>query len=226
MATDQIHKPFDPLALENIGVTLALELLEKPKLTLPLAEKFGGSGVYMLYYHGDLPAYASLVDLNKGSERGWEVPVYVGRALRANAKQGFTTRLETGRTLYNRIMAHVKSIGEASNLAISDFSCRHLVLNDAYIPLAESVLITTFRPPWNGMGLGSNRTGKPRMEGKASLWDSLHPGREGRPKGNTEREQMAMARIAESTNALSTKHPDQATQAMIEKIHRRVGSAR
>ena len=66
------------------------------------------------------------------------------------------------------------------NLSLRDFRCRFLVLKDAYIALAESVMIRVYRPPWNGMSFGSKVVGKHRMSGTPALWDSLHPGRGGR----------------------------------------------
>ena len=214
-------EPFDPLAVENVGVTVALELLEQPVEAFPPAKPFAGAGVYVLYYRGDLEAYRPLRSMFTREDGCWWIPLYVGRALRVNARQGFSTRPLGGRELYNRIKAHVASIRATRNLDISDFGCRYLVLNDAYIPLAESVLITTLRPLWNGMGLGSNGTGAPRLKGKASLWDSLHPGRGGRPEGTPEREADAHSHIANLFSALSQPHQDERTAAMIEKIERR-----
>lgn len=39
---------FDPLAVENVGVTLVVELLEQPLLAPPPLEAFAGAGVYDL----------------------------------------------------------------------------------------------------------------------------------------------------------------------------------
>ena len=47
---DHEHEPFDPLAVENVGVTLAVELLERPLHGMPPTEGFAGAGVYALYY--------------------------------------------------------------------------------------------------------------------------------------------------------------------------------
>ena len=212
--------PFDPLAVENIGVTLAVELLEQPLHDLPPSQKFRGAGIYALYYGGDLEAYAPLRDLDR-AEGGWRIPVYIGKAVRENAKKGFTARPVMENKLFNRIRAHAKSIMAAENLNARDFRCRYLVLNDAYIGLAESVLIAAFRPAWNGMGLGSNVTGGIRMEGKASAWDSLHPGRKGRPAGTAESTAAAAKYIADAIAALHEEPEDERTARMIEKIRRR-----
>lgn len=180
---DQDHEyvPFDPLAVENVGVTLAVELLEQPLHPMPPENGFAGAGVYALYYSGDHPAYAALVGLD---ENRFKYPIYIGKAAGESAKQGFNPQTSGKRKLYDRIRHHASSIGEVDNLSLSDFRCRFLVLNDAYIALAESVMIRVFRPPWNGMSFGSKVVGKIRMRGKPALWDSLHPGRGGRPAGS------------------------------------------
>lgn len=87
--------------------------------------------------------YAPLRDLDR-AEGGWRIPVYIGKAVRENAKKGFTARPVMENKLFNRIRAHAKSIMAAENLNARDFRCRYLVLNDAYIGLAESVLIAAF----------------------------------------------------------------------------------
>lgn len=92
-------------------------------------------------------------------------------------------------------------------------------MNDAYIGLAESVLITLFRPAWNGMGFGSKVVGKFRTTGKVSLWDSLHPGREGRPAGD-DRQAEAVERISESVRQLSEEPTDPRVRWMLERIRR------
>lgn len=216
----RVTEPFDPLAVESIGVTLALELLEQPLHLLPPAERFVGAGVYALYYGGDLEAYAPLREMD-AQEGGWRLPVYIGKAVRENSKQGFRVPPTAKTKLYDRIRAHARSINQTDNLSSDDFRCRYLVLDDAYISLAESVLITTLRPPWNGMGLGSNVTGGPRMKGKGSLWDSLHPGRKGRPEGTPETAAKAAEQIARSLAQLANPPEDPMTARMIEKIRRR-----
>lgn len=212
--------PFDPLALENVGVTLAIELMEQTLHSVPPEKIFGGAGVYALYYGGDLEAYAPLRELDQ-AEGGWRIPIYIGRAERKNVRKGFSTKPVTEAALHDRIKKHARSIVQAENLSLADFRCRYLVLNDAYISLAESVMIATFRPLWNGMGLGSNQTGGPRMAGQASQWDSLHPGRSGRPAGTPESKALAAAAIANVIAALSEPRDDPRTETMIEKIRRR-----
>lgn len=217
--------PFDPLDVENIGVTLAVELLEQPLRELPPAENFSGAGVYAIYYTGSHADYAELVGLDGGAG-GSKYPVYIGSAVRENAKQGFNPRPTTVRRLRSRLAHHAESIrgvvdgGLDPDFRLEDFRCRFLVLNDAYITLAESVLIATFRPAWNGMGFGSKVVGIRREGQLPSLWDSLHPGRGGRPAGTIERGNLARAKIAESIRKLSAEPTDPRSAKMMQKIRR------
>ena len=102
-------------------------------------------------------------------------------------------------------------------MELDDFRCRFLVLNDAYIALAESVPIRVFRPAWNGMSFGSKVVGKNRMTGDVGLWDALHPGRGGRPSG-TERADDAVALISKRITELSEEIKD----PEVKRIHDRV----
>lgn len=215
MPNDDPYEPFDPLAVENVGVTLAVELLEQPLHAFPPEKRFPGAGVYALYYKGPHPAYRLLLKLDKGRMK---YPVYIGKAQRENVKQGFNPRPTDRAQLFNRIRAHARSVEQTENLDVSDLRCRFLILKDAYIGLAESVMIMAFRPPWNGMGLGSNPVGRPRMKGLPSLWDSLHPGRAGRPTGIEEQARKAAELIEECIDRLGEEFDDPRTQRMYKKI--------
>lgn len=203
--------PFDPLSLDNIGFVLAVELLSQPLHPLP-STPFAGAGVYALYYDGPHAAYRELVALD---EKRWRYPIYVGQAM----SMGFSLGATRQKRIHERLKNHAKSIEQAENLDIANFRCRYLVINDAHIALAESVLIAAFRPTWNGMGLGSKVVGKNRMEGAVSLWDSIHPGRGGRPAG-AERAEKATGRVRDSIAALSQEPDDLRMKWMLERIRR------
>jgi len=205
---------FDPLAVENVGVTLAVELLEQPLDSMPPATPFSGAGIYALYYAGKNQAYTKLTKLDAGR---FKYPVYIGKASGENSKQGFNSQPKGARKLFQRICEHAASIEAVQNMAINDFKCRYLVLNDAYISLAEAVMIRVFRPPWNGMSFGSKVVGKNRMGGTAGLWDVLHPGRGGRPAGS-DRVDEAASLIAKRVAELGKDFEDPAVQRMYDRI--------
>lgn len=207
-------REFDPLAVENVGVTLAVELLEQPLSKMPPETPFGGAGVYALYYCGDHEAYATLRKLD---ESRFKYPIYIGKAAGESAKQGFSPNGSGERKLFGRIVEHSRSIAAVQNLKLEDFRCRYLVLNDAYIALAESVMIRLFRPPWNGMSFGSKVVGKNRMTGQTGLWDALHPGRGGRPAGS-ERADKAAQLIASRSAELSQDLADPTLKRMYERV--------
>jgi hypothetical protein len=205
---------FDPLAVENVGVTLAVELLEQPLSKMPPEAPFSGAGVYALYYSGSHEAYSVLSKLDEGR---FKYPIYIGKAAGESAKQGFSPNGNGERKLYGRIVEHSRSIEAVENLELDDFRCRYLVLNDAYITLAESVMIRLFRPPWNGMSFGSKVVGKFREGGTPGLWDALHPGRRGRPAGS-ERADAAAQLIAKRSAELSQDLADPTLKRMYDRV--------
>ena len=203
--------PFDPLALDNIGVVLAVELLSQPLHPLP-PSAFAGAGVYALYYGGGHEPYRDLVALDA---QRWRYPIYIGQA----TSSGFSLGATLKKRIHERLRNHAQSIDQAENLDLADFRCRYLIINDAHIALAESVLITAFRPPWNGMGFGSKVVGKFRMEGAVSIWDSIHPGRGGRPAG-LQRAEEAATKVSESIATLTQEPDDQRIRWMLERIRK------
>jgi hypothetical protein len=200
-----------------VGVTLAVELLERPLSPMPPAAPFPGAGVYALYYTGSHAAYADLVALNRESAR---YPVYIGKASSWSTKQGFSAQMSNKRKLYERITHHAQSIDQADNLDLADFQCRYIVLNDAYITLAESVMIRVFRPPWNGMSFGSKVVGVNRIVANPPLWDSLHPGRGGRPPGTEARGIEAAELIGRRVAELENEISDPITRRMFDRINK------
>ncbi len=173
-----VIKPFDPLDKRNLGESVAEAVMNSPIHRLP-PEPFIGAGVYMLYYVGDYPLYKRLADRNKGGR--FLDPIYVGKAVPAGARKGgFALEVEHGTALLKRLTEHSESISAAKNLDLQDFYCRYLVVDDIWIPLAESLLIEKFAPVWNRVldGFGNHDPGKGRHNGKMPFWDCVHPGRD------------------------------------------------
>jgi hypothetical protein len=140
---------------------------------LPLREdhSFKGSGIYALYYHGDFPAYQSLVT------PGSTIPIYVGRA--GTGKQKVSAKGDTA--IASRLGEHYRTIGKASNLRVEDFTCRAVRLEKGMQDSAERCLIDLFEAVWNKLGGFGEREGNGQTSRQKnqfiSNWDLLHPGR-------------------------------------------------
>jgi hypothetical protein len=179
-SSDQPEKkqPFNPLDKKNLGESVAEAVLQQPVVPLPPGKPFIGAGVYAIYYEGDFPEYQGIVEFNRDGRYGW--PIYVGKAVPAGARKGgYGLGADPGQALFNRLVEHASTIEQADNLSLTDFRCRFLVVDDIWIPLAESLLIEMFSPLWNKKldGFGNHDPGKGRYNQKRSPWDVLHPGR-------------------------------------------------
>lgn len=171
-------KIYNPLDKRNLGESVADALLNSPILKMP-PDIFIGAGVYAIYYTGNLSIYSELSKVNKNGQ--FACPIYVGKAVPAGARKGgMGLDTEHGKVLYSRLGQHAESINCAENLDINDFYCRYLVVDDIWIPLAESMLIERFQPVWNRVldGFGNHDPGKGRYAGMKPQWDCVHPGRE------------------------------------------------
>jgi hypothetical protein len=180
MSSDKLRRitPFNPLDKTNLGESVADALLLQPVGPLPPEEPFIGAGVYAIYYQGPFPLYKEVADLNKDGRYGW--PIYVGKAVPAGARKGgYGLGADPGQALFKRLVEHASSIEQVENLEGGDFKCRFLVVDDIWIPLAESLLIEMFSPLWNKKidGFGNHDPGKGRYNQQRSPWDGLHPGR-------------------------------------------------
>lgn len=167
--------PFNPLERKHLGASVAQELLRQRGVPLGQLPKFEGAGVYAIYYKGDFAPYKQLADANQGELR---LPIYVGKAI----PEGGRTGVETGEAksrLRDRLQEHASSIRKVGNLKIEDFDCRYLVVEDIWIPLGESLLISKFAPVWNTTvaGFGNHTPGGGRDKTMKPRWDELHPGR-------------------------------------------------
>ena len=142
-------------------------------------EKFKGAGIYAIYYTGDFEAYQNLAEVNR--DNMFSRPIYVGKAVPPGARKGgFGLGGDPGTALYKRLNEHFESVKAAENLNESDFFCRYLVVDDIWIPLAESLLIEKFQPIWNRVldGFGNHDPGSGRYAQQKSPWDELHHGSE------------------------------------------------
>lgn len=170
--------PFNPLDKTNLGESVAEAMLLQPVGALPPPNPFIGAGIYALYYNGDFPLYQEIARENKDIMGTW--PIYVGKAVPAGARKGgYGLGDEPGQALYKRLAEHAKSIEQVENLQLNEFRCRFLVVEDIWIPLAESLLIEMFSPLWNHQidGFGNHDPGKGRYNQQRSPWDVIHPGR-------------------------------------------------
>lgn len=170
--------PFNPLDKKNLGASVAEAMLASPVHPLDALPEFKGAGIYAIYYTGDHEAYGELARRNRDGK--FNAPIYVGKAVPAGARKGGGLASGTvGKPLFNRLSEHAESVRAASNLAIADFHCRYLVVDDIWIPLGESLLITRYSPVWNALldGFGNHDPGSGRYNGLRPRWDVLHPGR-------------------------------------------------
>lgn len=170
--------PFNPLDKQNLGASVAEALLSKNVHSLKELTTFEGAGIYAIYYTGDHPAYEMLTNLN--SDNKFLLPIYVGKAVPPGARMGLTNPDKVGNVLFKRLREHTETLVAASNLSIDDFFCRFLVVDDIWIPLGESLVISRYKPIWNSLidGFGNHHPGKNRMTGLRPRWDQLHPGRD------------------------------------------------
>ncbi len=177
--------PYNPVDVPNIALSLALEVLEQDLHPVPPAKTSPGAGIYLIYYFGEFKPYHALAVVN--SENDCRLPIYVGKGERKGKRKGISFEQSKEAAIHSRLSNHAKSIQSAENLSLSDFRCRYLAIEEAFIGLAESVLISVFRPLWNQVveGFGNNPTGGPRSSQARSGWDVVHPGRVrglGKPK--------------------------------------------
>jgi Eco29kI restriction endonuclease len=173
--SDSVYNPLDK---NNLGKSVAQALLERGAVALGQLPAFKGAGVYAIYYAGAFAAYEQMARFNRGVDP--KAPIYVGKAIPQGARKGGEAAGNTqSQALFKRLQEHAKSIDACENLALSDFTCRYLAVDDIWIPLGESLLISTFAPLWNLVldGFGNHDPGAGRHAGLVPRWDVLHPGR-------------------------------------------------
>jgi Eco29kI restriction endonuclease len=181
---DDTHTPFNPLDKRNLAESIAIAIERSP--VQPLAPSpFKAAGLYFLYYSGSFDAYAPLAKVNVGA---YHWPIYIGKGMPPGVRKGAVDESKKGRQawgIYDRLYNHEKSIAQVANLEVKDFLCRWLSMDEAFIHLGETLLITKYRPVWNVAveGFGNKVVGKGRDKAQRSNWDTLHPGRGGAAGG-------------------------------------------
>lgn len=181
-----MSQPYNPLDKIHLGESVASALLREPLQKLGSITRMQGAGVYAIYYRGGFKAYQPLVKHNAGANL--EVPIYVGKAIPKGGRRGGEETTVTSEgvvvpvkssALYERLADHAGSAEVATNLDLADFECRYLIVDDIWIPLAESVMIARTRPLWNRLvdGYGNHDPGSGRYGQQRSQWDTIHPGR-------------------------------------------------
>jgi Eco29kI restriction endonuclease len=169
------YAPYDPLSRVNLGRSVETALLTQPMASLTAVPPFWGSGIYAVYYVGPAIGPEDLYEPLVGSP----APLYVGRAVPKGARRGAFEDDSRTDTLWKRLDDHRESIDQTDDLDPTRFACRWLVSDQLFVPMAESLMITTYRPAWNvgASGFGNHDPGKGRYEQARSQWDTLHPGR-------------------------------------------------
>ncbi|WP_279354739.1 Eco29kI family restriction endonuclease [Frankia canadensis] len=147
------------------------ELLSRDKVPIGAVPEFLGTGIYVIYYDGDNPIYEQIADTG--------VPIYVGKAVPKGSRKGLSDESVVAKELWGRVIEHRESLEYAEDLSVEHFKVRYLVAEEIFIPLAERLMIRTFRPVWNQVvdGFGNHVPGSGRYDGRPSFWDILHPGR-------------------------------------------------
>ncbi len=169
---------FNPLDKKNLGSSVAAALVAQPPKRLGDMRSFHGAGIYAIYYTGKFQSYSAIAQRNQGVEP--EMPIYVGKAIPVGGRKGTSLPDATkSKALFNRLREHADTIASTANLDLADFLCRHLVVDDIWIPLGESLMISEFSPLWNSLvdGFGNHDPGAGRYKGLRPRWDVLHPGR-------------------------------------------------
>jgi len=169
--------PYNPLAKRNLAGSIVSKLLNQDPQELP-PPSFPGAGLYVLYYTGSFDAYRKISQPNQKSR--FRQPIYIGKAIPKGGRKGLEGfDVPHGEALCRRLKEHSDSINAARNLELADFRCRWLVVDEVFIPLGESLLISHFKSLWNAVvdGFGNHPPGSGREKGRKPMWDVLHPGR-------------------------------------------------
>ena len=134
---------------EGIRAQVIEKLEDSPHLALERGVGPAESGVYALYFRGEL--------------------VYVGKASKETTK--------SGRTLRSRLGEHRIKIAGRQNIDLAEVGCRYLTFNSEWwVFAAEYALIVHYSPRWNYSGFGSKTPGAGRPgTSRVSVWNEQFP---------------------------------------------------
>jgi hypothetical protein len=170
------EQPFNPLDKWRLGEIVRDALIRSPLSSMP-PEKFVGAGIYAIYFDGTgADGYEALSRVNN-DQAGWTLPIYVGKAIPRGGRKGIGPLDATqGAAMWERLRQHAETLRQAG-FDLGRFRCRHLMVEDIWIPLGETLTIVTYKPAWNLVldGFGNKDPGKNRRQ--LPTWDKLHPGR-------------------------------------------------
>jgi hypothetical protein len=163
--------PYNPLDKAELARSVEAALLNSEMQPLAGVPEFYGAGIYAVYYQGSLPYYGPIAAPS--------APIYVGKAVPKGARKALTDERVIGKELWERLGEHRESAHLGEGLDPDDFLVRYLVADEVFIPLAERLMIRTFKPVWNRVvdGFGNHDPGSGRYDQKVSRWDTIHPGR-------------------------------------------------
>jgi len=135
-----------------------------PVHSIPIPERFHGTGVYALYCIAKTGIYSKFHSINRTAFR---IPIYVGKAVPKGWRQARQLLSTDTRSyeLNNRIREHSRSIDLGEGLGKSDFFCRFMILEGKesdLIGTVEAALIRKYQPIWNTLidGFGNHDPGK------------------------------------------------------------------
>lgn len=161
---------WDPLTYENLMAGTVAYFEEQSKHSLEEVGSIWGPGIYALYFHGEMKEY---LPISNGTSS-----IYVGKAVPKGSRTGGDLDLDHP-ALRNRLREHARSVEQANNLQVNEFTYRVLAIVPVWIVFAEQALIKRYRPVWNSCldGFGKHHQGGRRSKTVRSWWDTLHPGR-------------------------------------------------
>jgi Eco29kI-like restriction endonuclease len=144
---DPHHFDFD--LDRGIRAQVVEKLEASPRLALEKGVGPAASGIYALYFNGNL--------------------VYLGKASKGKTK--------SSRTLRARLAEHIGKISGRKNIRLADMKCRYLTFaSEWWVFAAEFALISHYAPEWNNSGFGSKvpGIGRPGTD-KVSRWNEQFP---------------------------------------------------